>query len=173
MMIARRIHILLLALGLSPAAQAQTSMAAFGVAELGRVEEVGALAGFGGEVSVAFARLEARGAFTRLGSTGGCMPSTLTSCWLRDVQLWEVGLGVVLGAPSRLDGWVAGIGLGRATEELDEARATLSAYLTRSWRFSEMGVLRAEGRFRSLKASDGHALNGFTFRLGAGISFPS
>ncbi len=172
MIIARRIHILCLALSLGSIAQAQASTVAIGVAELGRVEEVGAFAGFGGEVSVAFARLEARGAFTRLGSTGGCMPSTLTSCWLRDVRLWEVGLGVALGAPSHIEGWVAGVGLGQATEELDEARATLSAYLSRSWRFSEMGAIRAEGRFRSLKASDAHALNGFTFRLGAGISFP-
>ncbi len=172
MILPRWIHILCLALSFGSVAQAQISTAAVGVAELGRVQEVGAFAGLGGEVSAAFARLEARAAFTRLGSTGGCMPSSLTQRWLRNVQLWEVGLGVAPGAASSLDGWVAGVGLGRAKEELDETRSTLSAYLTRSWRFSRMGAIRAEGRFRSLKASDGRALNGFTFRFGAGVRFP-
>ena len=67
-------------------------------------------------------------------------------------------------------GWLIGVGVGRATEKADRARVTWGPYLARSWQVTPRVLVRAEGRFRSLRGRTGDALNGGTLRLSAGVT---
>lgn len=152
-----------------PPAMAQgTRVAALVAAEFGNVQVVGRVAGVAAEAAASSARWEARAGISKLGGASGCQG---ISCQLRDVSLWEVGLGMPVGVnSSTFRGWLIGVGVGRATEKADRARFTWGPYIARSWQITPLVLVRAEGRFRSLRGRTGDALNGGTLRLSAGIT---
>lgn len=151
-----------------PATAQGTRVAALVTAEFGNVQVVGPFAGITAEAAASTERWEARAGFSKLGGASGCQG---ISCQLRDVSLWEVGLGIPVGAnSSAFRGWLIGVGVGRATEKADRARLTWGPYVARSWQVTPLVVVRAEGRFRSLRGRTGDALNGGTLRLSAGVT---
>lgn len=156
------------ALIVAPAMAQGTRVAALVTAELGNVQVVGPFAGVTAEAAVSAARWEARAGFSKLGGASGCQG---ISCQLRDVSVWEAGLGIPVGANrSAFRGWLIGVSAGRATEKADQARLTWGPYIAHSWQVTPLVLVRAEGRFRSLQGRTGNALNGGTLRLSAGIT---
>lgn len=152
----------------APAMAQGTRLAALVSAEFGNVQVVGPFAGVTAEAAASTGRWEARAGFAKLGGASGCQG---ISCQLRDVSLWEAGLGIPVGGnSSAFRGWLIGVSAGRATEKADRARFTWGPYLAHSWQLTPLVLVRAEGRFRSLQGRAGNALNGGTLRVSAGIT---
>lgn len=144
-----------------------TGLQALATAELGNVRTIGPFAGIGAETAALFSRFEARLSFNRLGALeGGCMGS----CELRDVSLWELGLGVPLGtlAGTRAD-WAVGIGVGTAAERYDRRRWSWSPYAARTWQPAGVLAVRVEGRIRAFKNRNSDTLLGGTVKVAVGI----
>lgn len=154
-------------LGSAPALAQTVRFQALATAEVGTVRKVGLFAGGGVEAAALLPRLEARLSFNRLGALqGGCM----TSCELRDLTLWELGLGIPLGpnAAARSE-WAVGIGVGSATEKYDRRRWSWSPYIARTRQPVSALAIRVEGRVRALQDRNGDTLLRGTVKIAAGI----
>lgn len=151
----------------TPSLAQTTRFQALATAEVGGVRTVGPFAGVGAETAALFSRLEARLSFNRLGAAGGCQS---LRCELRDVTLWELGLGIPLGADAAARSrWAVGIGVGSATEKYDRRRWSWSPYIARTWQPVGALAVRVEGRLRALQERDGDTLLGGTVKVAAGI----
>lgn len=135
-------------------------------AEAGQMHHERAVGAIGGDIVFAVRKVELRASYLKLGGLDGCMGP----CRFKAVSVREVGIGLPFRQSTRpLSGWVVGTGIGLSRERLDVNRVTLSAYLARTWRPSDILALRLEGRIRSLKAESGKSFLGSTLRLGVGL----
>lgn len=95
------------------------------------------------------------------------------SCFGHEVDTWEAGLGVPLGkAGAALQGWLAGIAVGHATQKFGESGAVFGAYVTRSWQLTNYILIRTEGRLRSMRAGNLRSRGGAGLKAGIGLYAP-
>ncbi len=135
-------------------------------AELG-VVDTEPFRGVGAEVGFIVRKLEARLSFNALGASfTGCMSGI--RCALRDVALWELGLGTPFGGANGRD-WIIGVAAGRQTERFDKPRLVWSPYVSRDFQLGTRTFFRLEGRFRAMKYVDGSTLPGGTMAFAFGL----
>ncbi len=141
---------------------------ALATVELGHVSSVGPFAGVGSEFATLWPQFEARISLNRMGRATGCLSG---GCDLRDLTLWELGLGIPVSLKrGSVPEWALGIGVGSASEKYDQRRFAKSLYIARTWQPVGSLSIRLEGRSRALEGRNGRALRGATIKLGVGVT---